>query len=128
MQKEGYWTKSLLTFRIIKNNPKLVIPDIILIFFSIIFGFLFLYLNNLFPILNYKPEIIKFNLKLLFNTMDLGRLLITLIIAFLFTFVIHLGTNTMRFYWISQAVLKRKIGFFQAYKESRKYLFSFFKY
>jgi len=127
MQKKfNYIQEGILnSFLQIKNNPRLLLPDLLSIFISIILVALFLQFNDLFSVLtswgNQQELFLIF--KQIFNhTPSLIRLIISFLVVLLINIAIGITLVALRYHLIKQILGKTQVlSFLESYKKATTY-------
>lgn len=110
----------------LKNNPKLIVPDLMLFFSTTIFGIIFLKILNLLPLLQEilvnKNTIKEVLMSFLQNTQNIVNLVILLIIFFIITFFAGASLMAIKFQMMKDITLNKKPSFIKSMKNVPRYL------
>ncbi len=107
-------------FNIILKNPRLLLPDIILLISIIIFSGLFVFISGVYTIIfsaNFEESLRQ----LISNTPELTKVLITLAVAALLSFIVGISTTALKYELIKNIVSNKKITFMKAFSNSNAY-------
>lgn len=118
-----YIKKIVDSFKILFNNPKLFIPDLIGIIISFAIGIFFINYNKLSSIDIYNPEIAAQIAKNIVNhPPTFKKFLISIFVAILIAVALNLSIAAMRYIMIRKSIRKENISIINSYKESYNYI------
>ncbi|HLD10748.1 MAG TPA: hypothetical protein VJB89_01590 [Candidatus Nanoarchaeia archaeon] len=111
------------SFSLLKNK-KLWIPDIILVLITLILTFLLVYINNLSHIFNINSfDLIKAEFtKIMNNTPDLIKLMITSLIAILISLLAGISLIATKYTLIKETIANKKFKLKEIIKQSKKFI------
>ena len=107
-------------FDILIKNPRLLLPDIILLIFILIFSGLFVFISGVYTIIfsvNFEESLRS----LISNTPELMKVLLTLAVAALLSFITGITTSALKYELIKNIFVNKKITFMKAFSNSKYY-------
>jgi len=127
MRKEVNYTNNLfLAVKLLVNNSKLFIPDIIFGITALVLGFLFIYFNGLLVALYDQSQLESLIRSFMSHTPTLIRLGISFLVILIISLLLGLGTACVRYSMVRAAVMKEKVSFWKAAKEGKNYFWRIF--
>src|SRR3989344_5702704 len=112
------------------KNIRLWIPDLLLVFITLLLTFLVIYINNLTsiiyatnPIETFKTEISS----ILQHTPSLIKFIITFVIGLLINLLTGISLSTIKYELIKETIDNKKINFNSLIKTSKGYIWPLFK-
>jgi len=108
-------------FNFIIKNPKLLVPDILFLFAILIISLIFVYVSGILNIIfseNFQESLRLF----ISNMQSLIRVIITLVIAALLTFLTGIWVTAAKYELIKNITANKKITLKEAFKNSKHYL------
>ena len=124
---DNYKDNIIISFKDIKNNPAILIPDLLFIILTTVLTTLFLYLNGLLKGTKLNFEYIK---EFVITTFSSTPLLVKLIISFLvitsLNILLGITLTTTKYSMAKKIVQKKEVNIIESYYEGLKFVVQVF--
>ncbi len=125
MKKRDYSGSALYSIKTLKNNLVLYVPDLLFFTFTLVLSFAFLYFNNLTSVLSGGLFSIQDKvLDTLASGPSLFKFIISLIVFGIINILVGVSIVTVRFIMITKVINNKRFGFYDIWREDKKYVFS----